>query len=205
MKDLFSGTITAITEALDAKDSYTSGRSKRVTYYSLETGKYYGLSDSELSELELAGLLHDIGMIGVPETVINKVENLSKEEFDIIKKHVQLGVKILEEIKPLELVVKVIELHHERFDGNGYPYGLKKEEIPISSRIIALADAYDGMVSDRAYRKGMSHEEAIEELKKESNGQFDPKVVEAFLAIIDNARVEIKKMDQYIKKSPENC
>jgi len=188
LKDLFSGTITAITEALDAKDPYTFGRSKRVTYYSLETGKYLNLSDTLLSELELAGLLHDIGMIGISESIINKSEMLESEEFEIIKKHVNTGVKILEEIKQLESVVNIVRTHHERYDGSGYPFGLKGEEIPICARIIAVADAYDGIVSDRAYRKAVSHEAAKEELKKEIGTQFDGGIVDAFLAVIDEAR-----------------
>ena len=127
LKEMFSGTITAITEALDAKDSFTFGRSKRVTYYSLITGKELNLSDSELSELELAGLLHNIGMIGINETILNKVESLTIEEYETIKKHVDLGVKILEEIKQLEPVVKIIAYHHERYDGKGYPFGLEEK------------------------------------------------------------------------------
>ncbi|MFH0703292.1 MAG: HD domain-containing phosphohydrolase [bacterium] len=195
LKELFSGTIMAITEALDAKDSFTFGRSKRVTYYSLETGKSLGLSNIELSRLELAGLLHDIGMIGIPENILNKPGNLSLEEYDYVKKHVDLGVKILEEIKQLESVIEIVKFHHERFDGSGYPYGAKGEEISVGAKIISVTDAYDGMTSDRAYRKGLSHEAAIKEIKKSAGAQFDPVIVDAFLAIIDNARINIDKID----------
>ncbi|OGI01897.1 MAG: hypothetical protein A2104_08180 [Candidatus Melainabacteria bacterium GWF2_32_7] len=195
LKELFSGTIAAITGALDAKDSFTFGRSKRVTYYALQTGKYLGLSDSELSELELAGLLHDIGMIGVPERVINKPGTLSSEEYDAIKQHVIHGVKILEEIKQFEAVINTIKFHHERYDGNGYPFGLKNDEIPVSAKIISVADTYDAMTSDRAYRKGLSHESAIAELKKGVGAQFDPDIVNAFVAIIDHTLIEVKKME----------
>ncbi|MDD3013017.1 MAG: response regulator [Candidatus Gastranaerophilales bacterium] len=195
LKDLFSGTITAITEALDAKDPYTSGRSKRVTYYALEIGKYLNLSDHLLSELELAGMLHDIGMIGISETILNKTEMLESEEFEIIKKHVNTGVKILEEIKQLESVVHIVRTHHERFDGKGYPFGLVGEEIPICARIIAVADAYDGIVSDRAYRKAVTHEVAKEEIKKEVGTQFDGTIVDAFLAIIDKSIQEVDKIE----------
>lgn len=194
LKDLFSGTITAITEALDAKDPFTFGRSKRVTYYALKTGRYLGLSDNLLSELELSGLLHDIGMIGVPETILGKPENLEKEEFETVKKHVLIGVKILEEIKQLEPVVHIVRTHHEHFDGSGYPNGLKGEEIPVCARIIAIADAYDGMISDRAYRKGLTHEEAKQEIKKASGTQFDGMIVDAFLSIIDEARNEVNQI-----------
>ncbi len=199
LKDLFSGTISAITEALDAKDSFTFGRSKRVTFYSLKTGKKLGLSDIALSELELAGLLHDIGMIGVPEYIINKPEVLEGEEYESVKNHVLVGVKILEGIKQLEPVVEIIKLHHEKYDGSGYPYGLMAEEIPMGARIIAVADAYDGMVSKRAYREEMSHVSALNEIKKSSGNQFDPDVVNAFIEIVESAREEIKQIDLTIK------
>ena len=197
LKDLFSGTISAITEALDAKDHYTFGRSKRVTYYALKTGEALGLSDTELSELELAGLLHDIGMIGVPESILNKPGNLAPEEYDEIKKHVMTGVKILEDIKQLRSVIRIVGLHHERYDGKGYPYKLTGDDIPIEAQIIAISDAYDGMTSDRAYRKGLHHEYAAEEIKKASGTQFCPKVAEAFLKIVGAANEEIKNLDSF--------
>jgi len=197
LKELFSGTISAITEALDEKDHYTFGRSKRVTYYALKTGETLGLSDTELSELELAGLLHDIGMIGVPENILNKPCNLTNEEYDQIKKHVLTGVKILEEIKQLRSVIRIVSLHHEKYDGSGYPYKLIGEDIPIESQIIAIADAYDGMTSDRAYRKGLPHEFAIEEIKKASGTQFSPKVTEAFLKVVLIAKEEIKNVESF--------
>ena len=155
------------------------------------------MSDTELSELELAGLLHDIGMIGVSENILNKPDNLNAEEFDEIKKHVLTGVKILEEIKQLRSVIRIVNFHHEKYDGKGYPYGVIGDEIPIEAQIIAIADAYDGMTSDRAYRKGLSHEKAIEEIKKAAGTQFSPKVVEAFLKIALNAKEEIKSIDSF--------
>jgi len=197
LKELFSGTISAITEALDEKDHYTFGRSKRVTYYSLKIGEALGLSDTELSELELAGLLHDIGMIGVPENILNKPENLTSDEYNEIKKHVVTGVKILEEIKQLRSVIRIVSLHHEKYDGKGYPYGLIGDDIPIESQIIAIADAYDGMTSDRAYRKGLPHEFAMEEIKKASGTQFSPKVTEAFLKVALSVREEIKNIESF--------
>lgn len=185
LKDLFSGTIDAITQALDAKDNFTLGRSKRVTRLSMKIAEKLGLFEDEMGELELAGLLHDIGMIGVPEHILHKEEELSPEEYNIIKSHSPKGVKILENIKQLENVVIMIKHHHERYDGKGYPDGLKGEEIPIGSRVIAVADAYDGMVSDRPYRKGLDNKVANEIIKKDSGTHFDPIVVEAFLDIID--------------------
>lgn len=187
LKELFSGTINAITEALDAKDKFTSGRSKRVTKYAIEIGQKLGLSDNDLQELEMAGLLHDIGMIGIPESILNKEGELTKDEYSIIKQHSPKGVKILENIKQLEHVVVMIKYHHERFDGKGYPEQLSGEQIPLGSRIICIADAYDGMVSDRPYRKGLDHKVAIEIITKDSGTHFDPVIVEAFLEIIEEA------------------
>ena len=184
LKELFSGTIKAIMEALDAKDSFTFGRSKRVAYHSLKVGEIMKLSESELSELELAGLLHDIGLIGVPDNILSKPENLTLQEFEVIKKHVILGAEILRDIKQLKHIMPIIKHHHERFDGTGYPDGLKGLEIPIQARIIAVADAYDSMVSHRAYRKSLAHSEAVDRIKQGSGSQFDPDVVEAFVSVV---------------------
>lgn len=195
LKELFAGTINAIIEALDAKDSFTLGRSRRVKFLSLKMAKHLNLSLEEFGKLELAGLLHDIGMIGVPEDILNKTETLTQEEFECIKKHVNHGVKILEDIKQLRSVVEVIKYHHERFDGNGYPYRLKGYEIPVSSRIIAIADAYDSMVSNRSYRDGLPHEEAMKRISEQAGGQFDPELVQIFETIITDSVKEIKEFE----------
>lgn len=181
---LFSGTISAITEALDAKDSYTYGRSQRVTENSLKVARHLDFSDYELTKLEIAGLLHDIGMIGVPEHILQKPDDLTKEEFEVIKNHVSYGVKIISNIKQLEPIVNIISNHHERFDGKGYPNGTIGEEIPISAKIIAVADAYDGMVSKRAYRNELPQDVALEQIQKGAGTQFDPAIVDAFLEVI---------------------
>ena len=125
LKELFSGTIKAIMEALDAKDSYTSGRSKRITYYSIIVAKQLGLSTIDTGKVELAGMLHDIGMIGVSDEILYKIDALSQEEYDEIKKHITYSVKILEDIKQLKDVVEIIKYHHEKYDGTGYPTALK--------------------------------------------------------------------------------
>jgi len=197
LKELFAGTISAITEALDAKDAFTSGRSRRVTFLALKMVKYFDLPMVEMSKLELAGLLHDIGMIGVSEDILNKTDALTPEEFESIKKHVNHGVKILEDIKQLRDVVEIIKYHHERYDGSGYPYGLKGSEIPLNSQIIAIADAYDGMVSNRSYREGMSHEEAVNKIEEQAGHQFDPIVVEGFRAIIAEALSDIQEFETH--------
>ncbi len=180
LKELFSGTIKAIMEALDAKDSYTSGRSRRITYYSIQIAKQLGLSTIDIGKVELAGMLHDIGMIGVSDEILYKVDSLTQEEYDEIKKHITYSVKILEDIKQLKDVVEIIKYHHEKYDGTGYPFGIKGEDIPIGSRIIAIADAFDSIISNRIYRNQTSHEQALEEIKKGAGTQFDPVVVKAF-------------------------
>lgn len=195
LKELFAGTINAIIEALDAKDSFTLGRSRRVKFFALKMAKHFNLPLEEFGKLELAGLLHDIGMIGVSEEILNKTEALQPHEFESIKSHVGHGVKILEDIKQLKEVVEIIKYHHEKYDGTGYPYGVKGEDIPLSSRIIAIADAYDSMVSNRSYREGLPHEEAMRRIREQSGKQFDPKVVEAFEAIILDSIQEIKNFE----------
>ena len=193
LKDLFSGTIKAIVEALDAKDSFTLGRSRRVTFYSLKIAKKLGLSSYLIGELELAGLLHDIGMIGVSDEILYKTDKLSPEEYEEIKMHVNHGVKILEDIDQLKEVVDIIKHHHEHYDGSGYPSQLKGEDIPLLSRIIAITDAYDSMVSSRAYRKSLSTEEAIKVLKEMSGKQFDPKLTQIFIELLPETIKEIQK------------
>lgn len=195
LKELFYGTINAIMEALDAKDSFTLGRSRRVTFFSLKMAEEMQLLPYEVGKLELAGLLHDIGMIGVSEDVLNKTEALTPEEFEVIKKHVNYGVKILEDIKQLKGVIEIIKYHHERFDGTGYPHGLKGDEIHLNARIIAVADAYDSMVSNRSYREGLAHEDAMKRIEEQSGRQFDPQVVGVFKSIIPAAIEEIKAFE----------
>lgn len=202
LKELFAGTITAIVEALDAKDSYTLGRSKRVTFYAVNIAKALHLSDTTTGKIELAGLLHDIGMIGVSDEILSKVEELTHDEFAEIKQHVHHSVKILDDIKQLKDVVEIIRYHHEFYDGNGYPFGKKAEEIPIGSRIIAVADAFDSMTTPKAYRNQVSPEEAIKHIKMFAGTQFDPVVVETFEQALPQALVEIRELE---KNAKSNC
>ncbi len=188
LKELFGGTIKAITEALDAKDSYTSGRSRRVAYYSSKLAQYIGLSNAEAGRIELAGLLHDIGMISVAEDILNKVDELTQDEEEQIRKHVFHSIKILEDIKQLSEVIEIIKYHHEWYDGTGYPYGVKGDEIPVGSRIIAIADAFDGILSNRPYKPASSLEEALAELEEIKGTQLDPHLVDIFKYILPDIR-----------------
>ena len=180
LKELFSGTIKAIMEALDAKDSFTSGRSKRITNYSMLIAKQLGLSAFDISKIELAGMLHDIGMIGISDDILCKIDALSQEEYDEIKKHITYSVKILEDIKQLKDVVEIIKYHHEKFDGTGYPNGIKGDEIPLGARIISITDAFDSIISDRRYRESLNCNDALTKIKEGSGTQFDPIIVKAF-------------------------
>lgn len=193
LKDLFTGTVTAIVEALDAKDSYTLGRSRRVTFYAIKIAQALHLNDTTISRIELAGLLHDIGMIGVSDDILAKVEALTPEEYSEIKKHVHHSVKILDDIKQLKDVVEVIKYHHEHYDGNGYPYGIKGDEIPIGSRIISVTDAFDSMVTPKIYRKQIMISEALNKIKQNSGTQFDPVIVETFERILPNIIRELRE------------
>ena len=179
-KDLFEGTIKSITEALDAKDSYTLGKSRKVTYYALKLGQKLGLSEVDQGKLELAGLLHDIGIIGVPEDILNKTDALTTDEYEEIKKHVEYGIKILEDIKQLNLVIDVIKYHHEHYDGSGYPYHIKGEEIPLLSRILNLVDAYVSLISKRTYREKTDGLTAINILRNSRGTQFDANLFDTF-------------------------
>ncbi len=196
LKELFSGTIKAIMEALDAKDSYTSGRSKRITYYSIIIAKQLGLSQIDIGKVELAGMLHDIGMIGVSDEILYKIDALTQEEYDEIKKHITYSVKILEDIKQLKDVVEIIKYHHEKYDGTGYPYGTKGEDIPIGSRIIAVADTFDSIISNRIYRNQVEMSEAKQKIIEGAGTQFDPIVVKAFEESFDSIVETIKELDK---------
>lgn len=204
LKELFSGTIKAIIEALDAKDSFTLGRSRRVAFYSAKMIEFLNLDKAQAGIIELAGLLHDIGMIGVAEDILNKTQRLTDEEFEEIKKHVQHSVKILEDIKQLYDVVEIIKYHHEHYDGNGYPYGKKGNEIPLGSRIISIADAYDSMISNRAYRQGLTSDEALKLIEEKAGTQFDPELIGVFKSILPAATNEIKDFETKMKFQLKN-
>ncbi len=203
LKELFSGTVKAIIEALDAKDSYTLGRSRRVAFYALKIVNKMSLTPAEASQIELAGLLHDIGMIGVTEEILNKSQKLTDEEFEKVKMHVQYSVKILEDIKQLYEITEIIKYHHEYYNGCGYPYGLKGEEIPLGSRIIAIADAYDSMVSNRAYRNSLTPEQAIEIMRQGAGKQFDPNLLQIFIDILPDIQKEIEEFEKQQENQPQ--
>ncbi len=200
LRELFYKTIKLIAAALDAKDPYTHGHSMRVTMYSMILAKKLNLDDTMLEEIETAGLLHDIGKIGIPQSILCKPGKLTNEEFEVMKSHPEQGEKMLKDIKKLTLISNWLRTHHEKWDGTGYPNGLKGEEIPLSGRIIALADTYDAMTSDRPYRKALSHETAIEEIRKCSGTQFDPVLAQLFVDNQEEIRAAKENPEEYYDK-----
>ena len=176
--------IMAISNTIEAKDTYTSGHSNRVAKCSVAIAKRIGMDEEELKNINYMALLHDIGKIGVPDMILNKKARLDDEEFAIIKKHPARGFDILKNFSTIPNMHYGALYHHERYDGNGYPVGLSGEAIPFESRIIAIADAYDAMTSDRAYRKALSTDVVIEELLKGRGTQFDPQLAEVLVEMI---------------------
>lgn len=166
-----------LVDTIELRDPYTKGHSANVTHYSLEIGKALGLTSNQLEKLEKAALFHDIGKIVTPDKILLKPTKLTEEEYEVIKLHPTVGYLILKEIKRFEEVATAVKHHHERWDGSGYPDGLKGEEIPLLSRIIAVADVFDALTSDRPYRKGLTADEALKIIMKERE-KYDPKVLE---------------------------
>lgn len=176
--------ITAIATTIEAKDPYTSGHSNRVAKCSVAIASRLGVDEETLKNLNFMALLHDIGKIGVPDAVLNKPHPLSDEEFSFIKKHPVIGHDILKNITTIPDVNVGALYHHERYDGKGYPNALSGEDIPFFARIIAIADTYDAMTSDRAYRKALTNEDVIIELEKNRGKQFDPEIQDVFVEML---------------------
>jgi HD-GYP domain-containing protein (c-di-GMP phosphodiesterase class II) len=181
LKDLLVGLTRSLTAAVDAKDSYTYGHSERVARISMELGRELGLGEEDLSDIYLAGLLHDIGKIGVPDEILCKRGPLTPEEFERIKRHPVDGYKILKELRPISSLLPGVLYHHERWDGQGYPENLAGENIPFLARVLAVADSYDAMSTARPYRGAMNFDEVEKILVQGAGNQWDPRVIDAFL------------------------
>ncbi len=194
-KRLFIHTTIALTAAIEAKDHYTHGHTARVTQLCLEIAKKLSEKDKKVAEasflenLHIASLLHDIGKIGIPEVILNKVEPLTEEEWQKIKEHPMIGVNILQPIKEIGEALLGVKYHHERYDGLGYPEGLKGEGIPLIAAIISVADAFDAMTTSRAYRGALPKEKAIEEITQLSGKQFHPEVAQAFIELCQESKI----------------
>ncbi len=182
----FLSAITALANALEAKDKYTGGHSQRVAEISAAVANAMGLLQEIIEKVKLAGMVHDIGKIGVSESILNKPGRLTNEEFQHIQKHPEIGQHILTPIVGDEEILRIVRSHHERYDGTGYPDGLKHGHIPLGSRILAVADAYEAMTSERPYRRAMNKKTALNEIERGEGTQFDPNVAEAFLSSFRN-------------------
>ncbi len=200
LKELYYTTIKSISYALDAKDPYTHGHAMRVTLYSLMLAKELDIDESMFETIEIAGLLHDIGKIGIPEKILRKNGKLDDEEYKIMCTHPAQGKKMVDNIKQFDIITDGINFHHEKWDGRGYPHKLAGEDIPFIARIIALADTYDAMTSTRSYRSALPHEVAIEEIQRCSGTQFDPNYADAFIRIGEKIREAKECPDEYYAK-----
>ena len=180
----FRETIQGLVITLEAKDKYTSGHSRRVTEYGVTIAKALNFPPAELEKMEWAGLLHDIGKIGIRLESLNKPKKITREEHEMFKDHTVMGKQILESIHFLRDIIPLVYHHHEWYDGSGYPEGIKGDKIPLGARVLTVADSYDAMTSDRPYRKAMSSEEAVAELNRYAGIQFDPRVVAVFARIL---------------------
>lgn len=184
-ENLFIHVVESLADAIDAKDNYTKGHSGRVAVYSKEIARRYGYDEKQQEQIFMMGLLHDVGKIGVPDEVINKPGRLTDEEFAKIKKHPGIGGKILGNIKEMPELAAGAKWHHERYDGSGYPEGLSGDDISEEARIIAVADAYDAMTSNRSYRGALPVEVVRGEIEKGKGAQFDPKFADIMIEMID--------------------
>ncbi|HVO64269.1 MAG TPA: HD domain-containing phosphohydrolase [Terriglobales bacterium] len=188
LEQLDIATLTAFSRAIDANSPWTAGHSERVTALALKIAHTMGLPGKDLQIVHRGGLLHDIGKIGTPPAILDKPGNLEVWEKEVMQNHVKVGIRILEPIDCFQDLLCVVAQHHEHLDGSGYPAGLAGEQISLHARIVAVADAYDALISERPYRKGVPAQEAIEILKENSGTQFDPKVVEALITVASRLR-----------------
>ena len=190
LRRLFTGSIKALAQALEAKDEYTQGHSARVAEESVSIARYLSLSDTEIQRIWLAGYLHDIGKIGIKEAVLNKPGKLNEEEWDLIQQHPVVAGRILGPIPELSDIIDIIVHHHERYDGSGYPDGLEGNSIPLGARILAVADTYDALTSRRPYRDSLTLEEAHRILEEAAGTYLDPVIARAFLNLKQGVKAE---------------
>lgn len=192
LKSLYLDTVTALAEAVEKRDPYTGGHVRRVVLYSVLLGFEMGLPQQDLDRLRIASTLHDVGKIAVPDQVLRKPAPLDDEEYRIMKRHTVDGAEILSRIPELRDVLPGVRSHHERLDGRGYPDGLREDEIPLSARIIAVADTYDAMTSSRPYREALKHEVAVKEIREGAGSQFCPHVVAAFESLVEKGDLTVE-------------
>lgn len=196
LRNQFLETVTAMATAIEAKDRYTGGHTKRVALFAELIAKHMGLSKEQVAEIKLGATLHDIGKIGVDDKVLKKEAPLDAQEWEHMKLHPEFGYRILANVRSMKTITDGMRYHHERPDGNGYPLGLKGEEIPVIARIISVADTFDAMTSNRPYRKGLDYEVAFEEIVSNAGTQFDQKVVDGFVRAFKLERMGKKRIKE---------
>lgn len=196
LEKAYMESIETLRYTVEAKDPYTKGHSDRVAQYSVLIGKKMGLSEEEQNKLLIGGLFHDIGKIGVPDTILRKTERLTDEEYSEIKNHPSIGAHILAPATIFQEIIPIVKHHHEKYDGRGYPSQLKGEDIPMYARIAAVADTFDAMTSKRPYRDALPVETVIEEFERCKGNQFDPQVADIFLDILKNNYNEIEEIQE---------
>ena len=201
LRVLLNDIISALANALDAKSPWTKGHSERVTSYALAIAGELNLSAADLDVLKIASLLHDIGKIGTFDGILDKAGPLTEDEWNLVKLHPVKGEEILKPIKQLESVIQVLRHHHESFDGNGYPDGLKGQEIPLLARVLCLADSFDAMTAARPYKAALSKEAAALQLKRKAGQQFDPDLVQVFLEIL---KIDVPAQEPVLSPLPVN-
>lgn len=183
-KEMYLKTISSFISAIDAKDIYTENHSRRVAKMTVGFARYMGLEGEMIEKLQYGALLHDIGKIGIADAILNKPAPLSNQEYNLIKQHPLKGLKILAPMEPDETIISIIKHHHEWYNGNGYPDGLKGEAIPFAARLVSIVDAWDAMTSDRSYRQKLSLKQTIREFQLGSGKQFDPNLVKSFIKLL---------------------
>ena len=201
LEKAYMESIQTLRYTVEAKDTYTRGHSDRVSEYSVLIGKQLGLSSDEIRKLQIGGLFHDIGKIGVPDSILQKEGKLSVSEYSEIKNHPSIGAHILSTASIFQDILPIVKHHHERFDGKGYPSQLAGEKIPYLARITAVADTFDAMTSRRSYRESLPLEHVISEIEQCKGTQFDPQIADAFLYILKNNYSEIKEIQQKYKEA----
>jgi response regulator RpfG family c-di-GMP phosphodiesterase len=197
-RNLLLSSITSLIQALEARDAYTRGHSEGVAQLSIGIARIMGFNTEELERLEISARLHDLGKIGIRDDVLLKPGGLTAEEYDIIKKHPVFGAEILKPIPSLEDIIPGVLYHHEKMDGSGYPYGLSGNEIPLSAKIIAVADVYDALATNRPYRKAKSHQSAMEIVKSESCSHLCPDCVNAFIELMSLKQISLNHNEAYV-------
>lgn len=186
MRNLYISTIQALNKTVEAKDPYTSGHASRVEEYAVELAEAYNLSYDSIQNIRTASILHDIGKIGVNDNILNKAAKLSQDEYQNIMRHPSIGADIISKVDFLKDITGIVKHHHERYDGKGYPDGLSGKDIPIEACVLTIADSYDAMTTDRPYRKALSTDEALEEIRKNAGTQFHPELANKFISLMNH-------------------